>query len=1557
MVVLVLLILVGNLFYFSPAKSSQLKIDIEDSQIPDNYKSYQDAEKLLSTAPRAFTENQDQLENDEVRFYDQGGDVWFTDSCVWFELRDNIDTRGQGSQLRGQGGVSGFDFDPMGTFETPGPLVYKRVVLKQEFVGANKVKPEGREQVEWYNNYLFGNDSLQGYPNVPNYQQIFYENLYNGIDLRYYFSGSSLKYDFIIHPGADPNQIRVKYEGADGLVVDGAGNIIIKTVFGSIIDRDLFIYQDMACGRQKVDGKFVLLSDLEYGFEILGNYSPHSSIVIDPIIWFEYSKLVGGKKNDYGNGVAIDSNGNAYVTGTTASSDFPVTPGAYKSFIDLNYDAFVFKLDCNASKLIYCTYISFEGAPGSDDYSNDITVDRFGCAYITGDFIYPSSIHGYFVFGLNPLGSAKVCAYWSFVGDSSIIISGRGIAVDSKGYLYITGVTNLSFLHLNFSCYDPYYNGKLDVFVVKWLPNTPITELKYSTYLGGSNDDLATDICVDEVGNAYITGYTDSDNFPTTNGAYDKNHNGKYDCFITKIDQNAQSLIYSSFIGGNEDDKSLGLAIDKTGITYLTGCTNSSTFPTTHGAYDRTYAGMQDVFVTKINKNGDKLLLSTFLGNGSYEEGRSIGVDNKGNMYVTGITDGDFPIIHGNNFMKNNLTGLFFKLAADGMKLKYSTEIGGTDGDDFGCALALDYLGNIYLTGYTDSTDLIPTKESTNVTNHGGFDIFIFKYSFYEEHNISLFELSRNNQPVKVIYSRLPSYTIKVLVDNTYSISDTKAIYISLDPKRTNLQFKWDRAMGLISKLSDPNEYVTLEPSSKVIFNSRNNLTLLLNLTFNWTYPDEEFHDIQIKAISNSFPDIYYNATNAYRVENDLEFYGDLLVQGDNSRQIEQDALVRGGEVLTWSGLITVYEGTTYEYPPENEYDITIFDEIDNSWSTSPEEGESFYIKTVTDNNSDLDGNLHSFCITGIPTECDASNISFRIRIDGENVTFSNPQPGNNTWHGETTINIGVKITDHGGGLVDGNSIMYAISDDNGESFNDWISTPKMNDEPIIHAQTMATFKNGRNNFIKWRALDALGNGPAESEQYRILIDTDEVFFSNPWPSASYLSFSSDVEVGINIFDNLSGVNGSRIEYSISENDGLSWNDWTSVNDIKSGDNISVRINITLSPGTKNRIRWRAYDVAGNGPTKSEEYIINLWSSEKKPEISLISPSKGAVIRDTNVQLIWNVTNLSIPGITYNVLIDSFEPPHTVIQDLIIGTSFMVENLLGETRYYWQIVPVINNIEYQEISSEVWWFTVDLSEPPFEKIYNVLINGTEFVSLYPGENINISLQIHNLGNTLDSIKVRIQYSNISTFARFDNTYPLSLASNEFTNRTLILTLPDDISPGKYEILIEAYSLLSESRVNDSHLITVEVLELAILLPEASETEETNWFVYLIFVTILIVIVIIILFILMHKKKAKRELPPTEAVTIKPVAASTSVQTLQESQIAKPEAQIAAKPTVDTSMQLTPATSTSSKPTLGTIPTLAQVPVAQRITEVEPKPLLPPAAAEKMKDKEGIISEK
>ena len=321
-----------------------------------------------------------------------------------------------------------------------------------------------------------------------------------------------------------------------------------------------------------------------------------------------YSTFLGGFESDGANGIKVDSSGNAYVAGSTLSTSFPTTPGAFDTTHNPNevFDVFVTKLNAAGSALIYSTFLGGTNgaiAPGID-------LDTSGSAYIAGSTNsadFPTTVGAFdttpngstdvFVTKLNATASALI--YSTFLGGGGIDTSGH-IAVDTSGNAYIGGDTSSPNFPTTVGAFGTTYNGNFDAFVTKLNPSGS-AQLVYSTFLGGTGQDHSSGIAVDISGNAYITGFTLSADFPTVD-AFDTTHNGNIDVFVTKLNPfGSAPLVYSTFLGGSDDDSGLGITVDDFGSAYVTGSTTSPNFPTTVGAFDTTHNGGSDAFLTKLS--------------------------------------------------------------------------------------------------------------------------------------------------------------------------------------------------------------------------------------------------------------------------------------------------------------------------------------------------------------------------------------------------------------------------------------------------------------------------------------------------------------------------------------------------------------------------------------------------------------------------------------------------------------------------------------------------------------------------------------------------------------------------------------------------------------------------------------------------------------------------------------------------------------------------------------------------------------------------------------------
>jgi len=591
------------------------------------------------------------------------------------------------------------------------------------FEGASALAVEGAEPLPAKANFLTGRSS-QWRLQVPTFREVVYRDLYPGVDMVYRGSGHELKSEFVVAPGADPTGIRVRYENAGALWIEGDGALVIPVAGLNLRERAPLIYQERDGSRCAVEGRFELAGDGAVGF-VLGAYDATRPLIIDPVL--SYSTLLGGSGFDTAAAIAVDSAGAAYVAGYTDSYNVP-TANPEQNFNAGGNDVFVAKLNPAGNGLAYCTYIGGSG----DDRAYGITVDSSGSAYVTGSTTstnFPtrnavqSKLQGWrnaFVLKLNPAGN--LLAFSTYLGGNGSD-NGNGIALDSAGNAYVVGDTT----SVNFpaTAFQKGFHGVQDVFVTKISPDG--SRLLYGTFLGGANVDRGTAIAVDSGGSAYITGSTYSSDFPTMN-AFQRNIAGGGDAFITRLSADGNSLVFSTYLGGSGGTVSYpetgqGIALDSQGNAYVVGVTSSSDFPLLQ-ALQPSRLGATDAFVTKVNSAG-ALVYSTYLGGSSIDVGNAIAVDQSGAAYVVGYTySTDLPVATGALQATNagDCDAFVAKLTPAGNSLAYLSYLGGS-GSDTATALTLDLNGNVYVAGWTLSTNfpLLNPFQSTNAGNYGAF--------------------------------------------------------------------------------------------------------------------------------------------------------------------------------------------------------------------------------------------------------------------------------------------------------------------------------------------------------------------------------------------------------------------------------------------------------------------------------------------------------------------------------------------------------------------------------------------------------------------------------------------------------------------------------------------------------------------------------------------------------------------------------------------------------------------------------------------------------------------
>jgi len=698
----------------------------------------------LATLPLAFEANQGQTDP-QVKYMARGSGytVFLTANETVFALNSSSQAS-QNMALRGARNSGPASKLAPKTSNKPLPSNHRTAAIRMHLIGGN---PQSQiiagNELPGRSNYFLGNDPSRWHTNVEQYGRISYREVYPGINLAFYGVQKQLEFDFIVAPGAIPDGIRLAVAGARRIATDNSGNLTLASSLGEVVLHKPVAYQEKDGARKPVDARFVLQADNQVSFEI-GNYDHSRELVIDPSV--SYATYLGGTGEDDGNAIAIDSSGNAYVTGQTKSTDFP-TKNALHGGNAGGFDVFITKLSGATGSLGSLAYSTYIGG-SSDDSGNAIALDASGNIFVAGgtkssDFPTHGALQGTlngasnaFVLELNSTGSTLM--YSTFLGGTGTDVA-NGLALDSSGNAYVAGSTTST----DFPPKNPLPLESAGGFVSEL--NSSGNALVYSTYLGAGQSDFAAAVAVDATGKAYVTGGTKSPTFKTTTGVVqptcgtDTNCNGAvYDAFVSVIQAGGGSLFYSTFLGGSGSDRGLGIAIDSAGDAYVTGLTQSSNFPTKN-PIQANFVGVQNAFVAELNPAGTALSYSTYLGGGS-DAGSGIVVDGSGNAYVTGETgSSNFPVSPNATQPKSGGGNDAFvsEIKSGGTALVFSTYLGGSLNENTStinnggslAGIAVDSAGaNVYVTGSTASTNF-PTVAAEQTATGGTGDAFVAKYS------------------------------------------------------------------------------------------------------------------------------------------------------------------------------------------------------------------------------------------------------------------------------------------------------------------------------------------------------------------------------------------------------------------------------------------------------------------------------------------------------------------------------------------------------------------------------------------------------------------------------------------------------------------------------------------------------------------------------------------------------------------------------------------------------------------------------------------------------------
>lgn len=624
-------------------------------------------------------------------------------------------------------------------------------LLTLELVNPSKdATSEGLNVLPGKSNYFVGNQPRKWISGIPQYGKVRFRSVFPGVDLVYYGGESGLEYDFLLSAGAHPESIVFRVTGADRINQDALGNLSLTVAAGQVQLKRPTIYQVIGGVRREVSGRFVVRSDDEVGIS-LGDYDHSRALIVDPVL--SYSTLIGANNSLQVQGVAVDSAGEIFITGTTSATNYPVV-NPFQSTNQGYENVFVTKLNADGNTILYSTYLGSSGY----DAGRAIAVDGSGSAYLTGNIgaaDFPTT-PGAFMTTCPGLCNTPFVS--KFLSDGSLAFStlmggsnapANAIAVDSAGEAYIAGSTASNDMPTTPGAFEPAYPGMMCVgcyngYVEKL--NASGTALVYSTYFGSvphpgyPPSTAGSGIAVDSSGSAYLVGNTTA--MPGKN-ALQSSVVGGPNAFITKFSPDGSSLVFSTYLGGRSayffsyaGDFATGVAVDHLGNVHVVGTSSSCDFPLSLNAWSTDCVNneyTQKVFVTTFSPTGNQMLFSTFLENG-FSEG--IAVDGSGNTYVTGVaTSNNFPLLNEIEQNPQPSTTLLYgsnsfvtELDLTG-RILFSTYLGQTGGGAQAAGIAVDSKGGIYVSG-TGQGDFpllhaIPAQVQQNST----YSVFLTKIS------------------------------------------------------------------------------------------------------------------------------------------------------------------------------------------------------------------------------------------------------------------------------------------------------------------------------------------------------------------------------------------------------------------------------------------------------------------------------------------------------------------------------------------------------------------------------------------------------------------------------------------------------------------------------------------------------------------------------------------------------------------------------------------------------------------------------------------------------------
>lgn len=590
------------------------------------------------------------------------------------------------------------------------PTSIRYHAYKINFVNALNAKISSSENYPEYYNYFLGKDKSKWKSNVVAHKIINYYNIYTNIDFKVYSLGNLLKYDVILNPGSNINDVQLNYEGADNLKITKSGNLIIKTSVGEIVEEKPYAYQNINNTKIEVPCEFVLKNNT-LSFKINGKYNTKIPLIIDPVLIF--ASYSGSTADNFGMTATYGYDGSLFAGGTAFNVGYPTTLGAFDpSFNGVAgggiTDVVITRYDSTGTNLIYSTYIG----GNATETVHSLIANENNELYLygaTSSLNFPTDTNSY-----DNTFNGGTPVY--FISNGSNFTNGTDIYVAK---LSANGTSLLG---------STYLGGSLNDGI------NSTTSLNYDTLMNNYGDQYRGEIMLDQYNNCYIASSTSSPNFPIVNG-FDSILNGNQDAIIIKLNSDLSDVFWSTYLGGDNVDAGFSVKVDSSGYVYVCGGTASINFKTTPGAIDTSYlGGIADGYITKIDTNGSQIIASTLLGTSNYDQCYFVEIDRFGSIYTVGQTRGAFPIVN-TPYNNPNSSNFIVKMDNNLSSIIYSSVIGnGNINAQFSpSAFLVDRCENVYVSGWGGNilsgvalTGMPTTANATQPTSGDGFNFYLF---------------------------------------------------------------------------------------------------------------------------------------------------------------------------------------------------------------------------------------------------------------------------------------------------------------------------------------------------------------------------------------------------------------------------------------------------------------------------------------------------------------------------------------------------------------------------------------------------------------------------------------------------------------------------------------------------------------------------------------------------------------------------------------------------------------------------------------------------------------